>query len=121
MLVMSCSCVNPGMPYFRSNRDAPRTRRLAAIFWATVSGEPTYRAPSGPVSASNDSSVGDRKAALRRDQRDDVPPPRPELRLRLLVGGRDVARRVHHHRQRWAVEPLQRPPEQLRVRGEPGG
>ena len=46
------------MPYFRSNRDAPRTRRLAAIFWATVSGEPTYSAPPGPVSASNDSQVG---------------------------------------------------------------
>src|SRR5215470_17017019 len=31
MLVMSWSCVRPGMPYFRSNRVAPRTRRFVAI------------------------------------------------------------------------------------------
>src|SRR5215467_10106330 len=49
----------------------------------------------------------DRKAALGGDERDDVPPPRPELRFRLLVGGRDVARRVHHHRQRRAAGLLQ--------------
>ena len=41
MLVMSWSCVRPGMPYFRSNRVAPRVRRFVAIFWATVSGDPT--------------------------------------------------------------------------------
>ena len=29
------------MPYFRSKRFAPRAVRFAAIFWATVSGEPT--------------------------------------------------------------------------------
>ena len=58
MLVMSWSWVRPGMPYFRSNRVAPRARRFVAIFCATVSGEPTYSAPCGPVSRSKDSSVG---------------------------------------------------------------
>jgi len=37
---------------------APRARTFAAILFATVSGEPTYSAPSGPVSRSNDASVG---------------------------------------------------------------
>jgi hypothetical protein len=46
------------MPYFRSNRVAPSTVMFAAIFWATVSGEPTYSAPSGPISCVNDSFVG---------------------------------------------------------------
>jgi hypothetical protein len=41
MVVMSWSCLRPGMPYFRSNRVASRTRRFVAIFWATVSGDPT--------------------------------------------------------------------------------
>src|SRR6185312_13751328 len=62
----------------------------------------------------------DGKAALLGDQRDDLPPGGPELRLSLLVGGRDVAGRVHQHGPRWLAELLQRPPEQLRVGGEPG-
>ena len=31
----------PPAPYFRSKRVAPSVRRLVAIFWATVSGDPT--------------------------------------------------------------------------------
>jgi hypothetical protein len=58
MLVMSWSWVRPGMPYFRSNVVAPRARTLAAIFRATVPGEPTNSAPSGPVSQSNLLVVG---------------------------------------------------------------
>jgi hypothetical protein len=34
---------------------------VEAIFWATVSGEPTYSDPCGPVSQSKDSSVGSAK------------------------------------------------------------
>ena len=60
-LVMSWSCVIPGIPYFRSNRVASSARRFVAILRATVSGEPTYRAPCGPVSRSRDSSVGGAK------------------------------------------------------------
>jgi len=41
MAVRSDSSVMPGMPYLRSNRSAPRMRRFAAIFVATVSGDPT--------------------------------------------------------------------------------
>src|SRR5277367_5538638 len=48
----------PGMPYFRSNRVAPRARRFVAIFRATVCGEPTNSAPSGPASQSNLLVVG---------------------------------------------------------------
>src|SRR6476661_6886340 len=58
MLVMCWSWVILGMPYFRSNRVAPRERRLAAIFSATVSAELTNSAPSGPVSQSNRLAVG---------------------------------------------------------------
>ena len=46
------------MPYFRSKRFAPRVVRFVAIFCATVSGEPTYSAPLGPISRRKDSSVG---------------------------------------------------------------
>src|SRR5487761_241651 len=41
MLVMRDSCASPPMPYFRSNRFAPSAVRFAAIFCATVSGDPT--------------------------------------------------------------------------------
>lgn len=40
MLVMRARCERP-MPYFRSKRVAPSVERFAAIFFATVSGEPT--------------------------------------------------------------------------------
>ena len=46
------------MPYFRSKRFAPSDVRVCAIFCATVSGEPTWSAPCGPISCMNDSSVG---------------------------------------------------------------
>ena len=42
-----------GIPYFRSKRLAPSTRRFVATLRATVCGEPTYSAPSGPVSRSS--------------------------------------------------------------------
>jgi hypothetical protein len=41
MLVIRVSWVRPPAPYFRSKRVAPNARRLVAIFWATVSGDPT--------------------------------------------------------------------------------
>jgi hypothetical protein len=41
MLVMRVSWGRPPAPYFRSKRVAPSVRRLVAIFWATVSGDPT--------------------------------------------------------------------------------
>ena len=40
---------------------APRAVRLAAIFAATVSGDPTYSAPCGPTSCTKDSLVGTAK------------------------------------------------------------
>jgi hypothetical protein len=41
MLVIRVSWGRPPAPYFRSKRVAPSMRRLAAIFWATISGDPT--------------------------------------------------------------------------------
>ena len=41
MLVMRVSWGRPPAPYFRSKRVALNMRRLVAIFWATVSGDPT--------------------------------------------------------------------------------
>src|SRR4029453_134831 len=41
MLVMRISWAKPPAPYFRSKRVAPSVRMLVAIFWATVSGDPT--------------------------------------------------------------------------------
>ncbi len=41
MFAMSALCDSPPMPYFKSKRFAPRAVRLAAIFRATVSGDPT--------------------------------------------------------------------------------
>ena len=40
------------MLYFMSKRDRPRPRATLTIFAATVSGEPTNSAPSGPAPAS---------------------------------------------------------------------
>src|SRR5262249_47787712 len=57
---------------------------------------------------------------LLGDERDDVPPARPELRLRLPVGGRDVARRVHAHRERRAGGPFHGALGQGRVRRATG-
>ena len=66
---------------------------------ATVSGEPTYSAPSGPASCSNAARVTGgqpRSAPMRSRIRLEV---RPELLARLLVGFGDVAGRVHADRQ----------------------
>lgn len=43
-VVISASCGRPFIPYFRSKRLAPSVWSVAAIFRATVSGDPTYRA-----------------------------------------------------------------------------
>jgi hypothetical protein len=41
MFLISASCERPPMPYFKTKRVAPSAVRLAAIFCATVSGDPT--------------------------------------------------------------------------------
>src|SRR5689334_21619611 len=52
---INASCDRPGIPNFRSKRFAPSTARLSTIFSATVSGDPTNKAPRGPTSNMNDS------------------------------------------------------------------
>src|SRR5688572_14950884 len=45
MLFVNVSCGNAPLLYLRSNRERPRVSTVLAIFFATVSGEPTQSAP----------------------------------------------------------------------------
>ncbi|NYE20358.1 hypothetical protein BJ991_002386 [Microbacterium immunditiarum] len=47
---MSFSWASVPFEYLRSKRAIPSVRIVSAILAATVSGEPTYSAPSGPTS-----------------------------------------------------------------------
>ena len=82
----------------RSATGRERGDRLA-ILAATVSGEPTDRAPSGPAARSNWSRVIGRPAALARRCASSSPVVRPELVAGLVVGVGDVAGRVDADRQ----------------------
>ena len=52
MLFINAECGNVPALYFMSKRERPSSLIVAAIFAATVPGEPTHNAPSGPASLS---------------------------------------------------------------------
>src|SRR5262249_2246635 len=60
-----------------------------------------------------------REPGLGGDNGEEVPPAGPEFRYCLVVGGRDMARRMNSYRKRRASELLQGPLKQLRERSEP--
>ena len=119
MLVMSLSCGSVPVLYFMSKRESFSCLTVFAIFAATVSGDPTQSAPSGPASRSKCARlVGDqpRSAPMRFIIRLVV---RPDVFLRLSVRRGDMTRRVNRDRQRRLAVLLERLTEQRRKRQEP--
>jgi hypothetical protein len=100
---MRASCGKVPLLYLRSKRERPSALTVAAIFAATVSGEPTYSPPSGPAACSNcprPNLIGQYSFF------DDVP---QRLCLRqgpAICGDRDVATRVDTQLNRVRHVPL---------------
>ena len=119
MLVISVSCGSVPALYLILKRDSPSARTVLAILAATVSGEPTHKRAVGTGLALELRARRRRPSAFAADAVDHHLVVRPELVLRLVVGRRDVPRRMHRDRQHRLAELLERVVIEIDVRAEP--